>query len=424
VTRLLAIADLRMREGTAARLLWLVLAAFAVGVAAAAWAQGPDAEARVALADRIVLWTTWGIAFAVAAIVPALGLPADVRTGTAQTLLASPASRLEVIAGGTLGYGAFASLLLVAMAGAATLGMQLGGLGGAQREAVRPETFADVVANREGGVALIDASSPAATFRCTIPAGLAPQDRLRVRFAPEERMETGFDRTTEALVSVARPGGPPGTDVRVAFKATTDFNVLLPRGTLAPGDAAEITLRRTKGRWAFTFSPGSVAVGGAPQLYASSLVVAALCAAPLLFMLASIGAVGASRFGAPTAVILASFLFVVFVGGNLVVDGARFIVDAAADRSFVHQDDGHGHDHGHGPGELITPGRVAAAKAVLTVFAALPRYDTFDRTDALVARRAPGWADIGRAAAEGLPAAAVLTLAGWLMLRRREIVPG
>ena len=64
------------------------------------------------------------------------------------------------------------------------------------------------------------------------------------------------------------------------------------------------------------------------------------------------------------------------------------------------------------------------AKGALAVFSVLPRYDTFDRTDSLVARRAPGVSDMGRAAAEGLPAAAVLTFAGWLLLRRREIVPG
>src|SRR5688572_156909 len=100
MTKLLAIAELRLREGIAARLAWLVLLAFAVGIGAALWVHGPDAAARAALADRIVLATTWGLAFVVAAVAPALGLPADVRTGAAQTLFASPASRLQVLAGG------------------------------------------------------------------------------------------------------------------------------------------------------------------------------------------------------------------------------------------------------------------------------------------------------------------------------------
>ncbi len=424
MTRLLAIADLRIREGMAARLPWLVLGAFALGVGAAAWAQGPDAAARVALADRIVLWTTWGLAFVVAAILPALGLPSDVRNGSAQTLLSSPASRFEVLAGGTLGYGVLASLLLVAMAGAATLGMQVGGLGAAQREAMRPEALAEVVPNRDDGTFVVTSAAPTATFRCTIPAGMAPGDRLRVRFDPEVRIETGPDRVSEAEVSVGRPGRRDGTEVRVGFKASNEFTALLPVGDLAPGAPAEITLRRTSGRWSLVFGEGSVGVGGAPRLYAGSLVVAALCAAPMLLMLAAIGALGASRFGAPTAVILASFLFVVFVGRNLVVDGAKFIVEAAADPSYVHPDEGGGHDHDHGPASLITPARVAVAKGALAVFSVLPRYDTFDRTDALVARRAPDLGDVGRAAGEGLPAAAVLTVLGWLLLRRREIVPG
>jgi hypothetical protein len=422
VTRLLAIAELRMREGMAARLAWLVAGAFAVGVAAAAWAQGADGAARAALADRIVLWTAWGLAFVVAAIVPALGLPSDVRTGSAQPLLSSPASRFEVLAGGTLGYGALASLLLVAMAGAATLGMQVAGLGAAQRETMRPEWPAEMVANREDGAAVVDASSPSVTFRCTIPEGLAPGDRLRVRFAPHRRIETGFAPASEARVSVARPDGVAASDVRVAFKAGNEFTAQLPLGDLRPGDAAEVTFRRTSGRWTLLFEPGSVAVGGAPRLYAASLVVAAVCAVPFLLMLASVGALGASRFGAPTAVILASFLFLVFVGRNLVVDSARYIVDAAEDPALEHEHDEHGHEHG--PAAAITPARVAVARGALAVFSVLPRYDTFDRTDALVARRAPGLSDVSRAAAEGLPAAAVLTLAGWLLLRRREIVPG
>lgn len=422
MSRLLAIAELRIREGMAARLAWLVAGAFAVGIAAAAWAQGADAAARTALADRIVLWTVWGLAFVVAAIVPALGLPSDVRTGSAQTLFSSPASRFEVLAGGTLGYGALASLLLVAMAGAATLGMQVAGLGAAQRESMRREFAAEVVANREDGTAVVDATSSTVTFRCTIPADLAPGDRLRVRFEPRAHFDTGFDRAGEALVSVARPGGRAGNDVRVPYKATTSFMAKLPLGDLAAGDAAEITLRRTSGRWALVFHPDSVAVAGAPRLYAGSLLVAAICAAPLLLMLASVGALGASRFGAPTAVILAAFLFVMFVGRNMVVDGAKYIVDAAADPTLAHEEDEHGHEHG--PSADITPARVAVAKGALAVFAMLPRYDTFDRTDELVARRAPALPDIGRAAGEGLPAAAVLTIAGWLLLRRREIVPG
>jgi len=54
----------------------------------------------------------------------------------------------------------------------------------------------------------------------------------------------------------------------------------------------------------------------------------------------------------------------------------------------------------------------------------VPRMDAFDRTGELIERRAPSAADLGRAATVGLPAVALLTAAGWLLLRRREIAPG
>ena len=87
----------------------------------------------------------------------------------------------------------------------------------------------------------------------------------------------------------------------------------------------------------------------------------------------------------------------------------------------------HHHDHGEEhepPPAQITPARLALAKGVIAVFGVLPRYDTFDRTDALIERRAPSLTDAGHAAIEGLPAVAMLTLAGWLLLRRRELSPG
>jgi hypothetical protein len=68
--------------------------------------------------------------------------------------------------------------------------------------------------------------------------------------------------------------------------------------------------------------------------------------------------------------------------------------------------------------------RLALAKSAIAVFEVLPRIDTFDRTDDLVDRRAPTAGDVGRALVEGLPAVAVLTAAGWLLLRRRELLPG
>jgi hypothetical protein len=67
---------------------------------------------------------------------------------------------------------------------------------------------------------------------------------------------------------------------------------------------------------------------------------------------------------------------------------------------------------------------VALAKGAIAALSVVPRMDAFDLTDELVERRAPTAEDVGRAAAQGLPAAALLTAAAWILLRRREIAPG
>ena len=60
--------------------------------------------------------------------------------------------------------------------------------------------------------------------------------------------------------------------------------------------------------------PDSVEIGGARQLYSLGLLPASLCAVPLLLLLAAVGSLGAARFGAPTAIVFAAFLFLLFVG--------------------------------------------------------------------------------------------------------------
>jgi hypothetical protein len=422
MTRILTIAELRLREGIAARLAWLVAVAFAVGVGAALWAQGPDPAERAAIADRVVLWTAWGFAFVVAAVVPTLGLPADIRTGSAQTLVSSPASRFEIVLGGTLGYGALSSLLLVAMATAATLGMQIAGLGAGQRDPVRTVASAHIEDAAKDGSFTLGKDAPVATFRFRVPAGLEGGDTLRVRFAPRSRIETTFEQATTVFVSAHRPGGDESGGRRVAFKAGAAFTAHLPLGDLRAGDEGEVTVRRTSGGRALVFAPASVEVGGARRLYSLAVVTASLCAVPLLLLLAAVGSLGAARFGAPTAALFAAFVLLVFAGRGVIVDGAQFIVDAAADPSIV---DRHEHEgHAHAGDADITPARVAIARAALAAFDVLPRIDTFDRTDLLIDRRAPAPSDLSSAAAQGLPAVALLTLAGWLLFRRREIVPG
>ncbi len=423
MTRLLAIAEIRLREGLAARLVWLVPLAFAVGVGAALWAQGPDPASRAALADRVVLWTAWGLAFLVAAIVPALGMPADVRTGAAQSLLASPVSRFEVVLGGVLGYGALSTLLLLAMAGASTLGMQIAGVGAAEREPIRTTTAAQPVGANGAGVVVVDSASPVAAFRFRVPAGLRRGELLVVRLSPERRVETSFNSETVVIVAAGRPGGAEAGSDRVEFKAGTEFAAHVPLGDLRAGEEAELAVRRASGGWALDFIPGSVEIGGARRFYALGLFEAALCAVPMLLLLAAIGSLGAARFGGPTAVALAAFLFLVCSGRGLLLDAAQYIVRAAADPTLA-QNEVHDDGHHHAAVEPISPARVALAKGAIAVFELLPRYETFDRTDALVERRAPVWGDLARAAWEGLPAAALVTALAWMLLRRREIAPG
>lgn len=423
MTRLLAIAELRLKEGLAARLVWLVALAFAVGVGAALWAEGPDPASRAALADRVVLWTAWGMAFVVAAIVPALGMPADVRTGAAQTLLASPVSRFEVVLGGVLGYGALSTLLLVAMAGASNLGMQVAGVGAAEREPIRTSAAADLVGADAAGEVVVDSASPGATFRFRVPEGLRPDEPLVVRLAPKSRIETSFKRETVVSVAVQRPDGTVEGSERVEFKVGTAFAARVPLGGLRAGEDAVLTVRRASGGRSLVFTQGSAEVCGARRLYALGLVEAALCAVPMLLLLAAIGSLGAARFGGPTAVALATFLFLVCAGRGFFLDAARYTVAAAADPTLA-QNEEHEDGHEHGPVEPISPARLALAKGAIVALEFLPRYETFDRTDSLIERRAPAWGDLGRAAAEGLPAAGAVVAAAWLLLRRRELAPG
>jgi len=414
--RLLAVAELRLREGFAARLAWLVAIAFFVGIAAAHWARGADDAARAAHADRVALWVAWGLALVVAAVVPAIGLPSDVRTGAAQTLLAAPVSRFELVLGGVLGYAAFSTLLLVAMAGASILGMQVVGVGAAQRDPVRTVVLPRLVDAGPDGTFVVESGRETATLRFVVPKSIAADDLLRVRVAPRaSRIETGPDRASVAALSLHRPDAGESDATTFRFKAGAPFTAHLPLGALRPGDEAELTIRRVVGRWKLAFDERSVEIGGERRLFAGSVVVAALCAVPLLLLLAAVGSLGSARFAAPTAIVVAGTAFVLFVGRTTIVDGASYVVRAAATRKAQGDESA--------PPEFSSA-LVAAAKGALAAFSVVPRLDAFDRTDDLVERRAPSIADVARSAAEGLPATAGVVIAAWLLFRRREIQPG
>jgi hypothetical protein len=425
VRALLAIADLRLREVAAARLAWLVAFAFALGWAAARWARGPDLEASAALADRVCLWTAFGVAGLVAAILPALGLPGDVRTGAAQSLLAAPASRFAVVAGGVAGYALSATLLFAGMAGASTLGMQAAGLGTAERGPLRVDVVAEAAEADDTGTAMIDAAQPEAAFLFRVPRGLRDGDAVRVRFDPRGRIEDRHDRATEGVVTVRAAGAREGAASTVRFKAGAEFAATVAAEGLMAGEVAEVTFRRTSGGWKLVFPLGSVRVGCAPRLCAAGIAAAALCAAPLLLLLAAVGSFGASRFGAPTAVAFAGFVFLLVAARGLVVEGAQHVLVLARQQSAHAGESADEHaGHAHGPAETVGPARVAAARAAIAVFERMPRFEAFDGTVALIERRALGAEDVRRAAVQGLPAAALVTAAAWLLFRRREIAPG
>src|SRR6185295_17843763 len=102
--RVLAIAGLRIRGATAARLPWLVPVAFVAGVVCALWAPGTHVATRAAAADDVALGVVASTAFA-----------SEVRTGVAQTLLSAPLSRAALVTGGTLGHAAFGLLLALGL---------------------------------------------------------------------------------------------------------------------------------------------------------------------------------------------------------------------------------------------------------------------------------------------------------------------
>ena len=164
---LVAIAELRLREGIARRLAWLVPIGFLAGLAAAAWVPGVDLAARAAAADRAAFTVVLALGLLAAVVPAAAGLPHELRTGAVDGLLGAPLSRLAFLAGGVLGQGALATLLVVGAAGAATLGLEAGGLGAAARDPLR--TFTAVGPD---GEVLVTRDAGAATIALDVPAGV------------------------------------------------------------------------------------------------------------------------------------------------------------------------------------------------------------------------------------------------------------
>ncbi len=426
--RLLAVAELRVRQAHAARLGWLVLLAFAVGFGAARWTPGTDAAARAAAADRIVFGACAALAVLVAAVPAATALPLDVRGGAARALLAAPVSRLAVVAGGVLGHGVYAALVLVGCVGAAVLGQEVGGLGTRAREA--PRGFVVV---GPAAAAAVTRAEPELDIAFELPAGALATGQLDVRLRPQAVNEGGeLERTSEFRVTLQQPRRPPEADVVVPFTPGRPVRARLPAGGLDHRLPTTLTVHRPEGAWGLRFDAASIEVAGAPRLHLANCLTAAACLVPLLFLVAAGAGAASTRFGTPTAVGVVLAALVLFTGQDVLRDASEYVLRRDARSQAAHaaahehgeedaQEDAHEDDHDHGADVSLL--QVGLARGALAVLAAVPPLDVFDRGAEIGAGRVVARGALGRAAVAGAPGVALFVLLGWGLLARREIVP-
>lgn len=440
---LLAVAELRFRGAVASKIVWVVPAVFALAFAAARWAPGLDGMSRAAAADSLALALAGFLALGVALLIGATGLADDLRTGRLQAVLAAPVSRFTVFAGGVLGQGAFASLLLLAAALAATLGLDAGGLGSRARRAVVSVEPAEVLGVGPSGFADLDLANPEVKVRFRAPDAFdAPPGAdlpvLRVHLAPRGQMETGSAEDGVVELGVHPVGGRATRTVRHDFKAGVPFFVDVPFSGIEPGADAEISVRRPRGAWRLRFAPDSVTVGHGRQLFVANVVKAVLCAIPLLLAGVAVGAVAASRLGTGAAAVFVLFLVMLFVARDAVSAGTQFILDRAAaqaeEEHAGHDHAGHDHDHDHAHGAeehadehdhtvRVSALETAVARVASVAIRAIPDPADHWRFGDLADGRAVTSRDIARSAVGAAPFLALLAAAGWLLLRRREVVP-
>lgn len=423
--RLIAVAELRLREAASARLAALAPLAFLAGLAAAAWVPGSSDAARASSADLVILSAALGTALLVVVVLGASSFAEDVRTGRALTLLATPVSRLEVVLGGIAGHAVFGFLLALALAGGGLLGLEAGGLGTRARDGVRPAVAAEVAGRGPDGFAVLSESSPSVGVRFRVPPGLAPGEPIRFRLAPRGRVETRLDQDGTLAAAVHRPGESPRSWATVAYKAGVAFDVDAPAGDLRGGESAELTLVRRSGGWSLRFGDGSVEVAGPRRLFTGEVLLAIAAAAPLLLAAAAGGAAASARLGAATAIALAAFVVLVGSGRDVIEDAAAYVVARAeAQAAEAAEHDGHGHDHeGHEHEVRVTAVQTALARSTLAAFRVVPDLSRSWRVDDVAAGRAARASDFGPAAARAILPCAGAALLAWVLLRRRELVP-
>ncbi len=425
----LAIAGLRIREGLAARLPLLVVLAFLAGVGAAVWAPGGDAAARAATADRAAFGLAFAVALLVAVVLPGLGFPADLKRRRAFTLLAAPVSRFSVVLGGALGYGAVASALLLASAVCATLGLAAGGA--PSRGEIRGFATAQLITTSEDG-AKLDREHPEASFRVPLPDGSADGDTLPVRLRVSAAFQAGepWSRTTGVALTLVRDGEMLPVADEVIFHPVDVARTELTLPTMPPRSELELRVRRLPRGWQLTLPPDALSLGQAPEPFAWNVIKAALCAAPLLFLAGAAAQCGAVRFGAPTALGLAMTLLLVFAGQDVLREAAGAIersAEAAAEMAREREAHaGHGHaveGDGHAHDVEVGTHHVALARGVRLLLGALPAPGPFDRSDDLVQRVAIPAGAIGHSASIALLPFVGLVGLGWILVRRRELIP-
>jgi hypothetical protein len=411
----LAIAELRLRECIAGRLLWLLPVVFAAALTCPLWIEAPTAIERSAQADQAMLTLVGALALLVAVLPAALGFPRDVRTGCAHGLLAAPVTRFSAHLGAVLGYGWFATLLLLGMGGAAIAGLEVAGMGAELRDPVR--SFESV----NGDTVTLEAARTDARIPFVVPD--VSGDTLRVRITPQAVHQGGADFSlTDAISLGVGAPGEAGADKRAEFGLNVAFTEDLPLRDLRPGDAAELLVSGGAGPWSLVLAPGTIEVAGGPRLFTLEVMLGAACLMPLLFLLCGAALCGAARFGAPTAVGLALAVVLLFASQDILADSARFVLESAAAHEGPDRSAGDHTGHSHGPAN-VSRAQVGIAHTTEALLRVVPPLAVFDRSEALVERRAVRGAEVVRAWTLGAGGVVCLLGIGWFLLLGRELVP-
>ena len=421
--QLFVLAELRMRQGVASRLGWIVALGFLVGLGAALWAPGADDPTRAATADRLALGAVGGLAVLAALVSAATTIPTEIVDGSADRLLASPVSRAIVVVGGVMGHGALASLLLIGGLGAALLGLDAGGLGSAVRRPTRSYSAVNPTTD-----VLVTKAADSAEITLSIAPSRVPADELVLRMTPRAVNEGGeLERITRVPLVLSQPGAVY-VAVEAGWAPGRELVAHFPVTGIDPALPLLLTIHRPAGSWGLFLPAGAIEAGGPPQLFLTTSLLAAGCLVPLLFLVAAAGGLGAARFSTPTALGVAFFLLTIFAGQDVLREGAAYVI-RTAETAREGMDDEHfegdGHDHGqhqHAAAE-VSGVQESVARVTIAALDLLPPLDAFDRTDDVLAGRAVPARDGGRAALLVLPGLAVLLGGSWLLFARRDLLP-